>query len=211
MIESGELEPGEGFEEEDEEMDIDIEGLEDDEDDSDMLNEFATADAAGDALDQTIIPALKSLVQKGGEMGAKAMKALEDLGAGAGAALRNESEGIEEAEDYMEEIQELRNELNEVNLLNAKLLYANKIYTSKNLSESKKLGVLKAFDKANTTKEAKMVYETLEQSLDTKSSPKANLREVKSMSSRSSGVSNKKQPIVENQTFKRFQELAGLI
>ena len=226
MVEAGELEPGDSFEEEgaeettaeDDDMEIDIEDIEDDES---IMEGFDTADAAGDALDSTIIPALQSLVNKGGEMGRKAMEALETLGVGAGAALRNEEEAVEEtveememengSEDFKEEIEELRAELNEVNLLNAKLLYANKIYTSKNLSESKKLNVLKAFDKAETVKEAKIVYESLNQSLDTKFKPKSNISEIKSMASKSAGVSNKRQPIVENQTFKRFQELAGLI
>ena len=48
-------------------------------------------------------------------------------------------------ETALAEIEELRKELNEVNLLNAKLLYTNKIFKSKNLSEDKKVKVLESF------------------------------------------------------------------
>ena len=58
-------------------------------------------------------------------------------------------------DEAMNVIATLRSELNEINLLNAKLLYANKIFKSKNLTESQKAKVLGAFDKATTVKEAK--------------------------------------------------------
>jgi hypothetical protein len=77
-----------------------------------------------------------------------------------------------EKEDEKKEMKEainvintLRRELNEVNLLNAKLLYVNKIFKSKNLSESQKLNVIASFDKATTPKEAKMVFESLSNTL----------------------------------------------
>ncbi len=57
-----------------------------------------------------------------------------------------------EAKEMEETITELRSELNEVNLLNAKLLYTNKIFKSKNLTESEKVKVLNTFDKAETVK-----------------------------------------------------------
>ncbi len=63
-----------------------------------------------------------------------------------------------------ETINELRRELNEVNLLNAKLLYTNKIFKAKNLTESEKIKVLNTFDKAETVKEVKLVFETLTES-----------------------------------------------
>ena len=59
----------------------------------------------------------------------------------------------------------LSNELNEVNLLNAKLLYTNKIFKAKSLTENEKVKVLGAFDKATTVKETKLVFETLNEGL----------------------------------------------
>jgi len=71
------------------------------------------------------------------------------------------SVGEVETKEMEETINELRTELNEVNLLNAKLLYTNKIFKSKNLTESEKVKVLNTFDKAETVKEVKLVFETL--------------------------------------------------
>jgi hypothetical protein len=58
-------------------------------------------------------------------------------------------------------IDELRSSLQEVNLLNAKLLYMNKVFKGQNLTESQKIQVVKTFDKAESAKEAKLVYESL--------------------------------------------------
>lgn len=103
----------------------------------------------------------------------------------------------------------LRSELNEVNLLNSKLLYTNKIFKAKNLSEAQKVQVLAAFDNAETVKETKLVYETLITGLN-KASKKELVRENKSFASKTiSGTP--KQPVVEtNAMVERFQKLAGL-
>jgi hypothetical protein len=53
-------------------------------------------------------------------------------------------------------------------LLNAKLLYTNKIFRSKNLTESQKVKVLGSFDKATTVKETKLVFETLNEGIKVK-------------------------------------------
>jgi len=58
-------------------------------------------------------------------------------------------------------IETLRSELQEINLLNAKLLYTNKLFRNKSLSESQKVKVLAAFDKAKNKQEAQLIYETL--------------------------------------------------
>ena len=67
--------------------------------------------------------------------------------------------------EALEEVDKLKSELKEVNLLNAKLLYSNKIFKAKNLTENKKVKVLKAFDKAKDVKEAKVIYDTLNEGL----------------------------------------------
>ena len=50
-------------------------------------------------------------------------------------------------------IKTLKSELNEVNLLNAKLLYVNKLFRNKNLTETQKVKVINSFDKAESVKE----------------------------------------------------------
>ena len=98
--------------------------------------------------------------------------------------------------------------LNEVNLLNSKLLYTNKIFKSKNLTESQKVKVLGAFDKATTVKESKLVFETLKEGLKSKRTP---IRESLGSASRPSGTVRTKKPIIEaDPMVSRFQKLAGI-
>ena len=113
--------------------------------------------------------------------------------------------------EALDEINALKVELNEVNLLNAKLLYTNKIFKSKTLSEDKKVKVLKAFDKASTVKEAKVVFETLNEGLV--SQTKRSINHIKGAASKATGViSEAKKPIIEsNEVYNRMRKLAGLI
>ncbi len=110
-----------------------------------------------------------------------------------------------------ESIETLKAELNEVNLLNSKLLYTNKIFKAKNLSEAQKVKVLTTFDKAESVKEVKLVYETLLEGLTTTASnTKEAIKESKSFASKAVGTSPKK-PVVETDGMvSRFQRLAGI-
>jgi hypothetical protein len=115
-----------------------------------------------------------------------------------------------ELDEAMDAIKTLRSELNEINVLNAKLLYTNKIFKAKNLTESEKVKVLTAFDKATSKNEAKLVYETLIESLNNKS--KAPIKENLGRASKPAGAMQTKKPIVEsNEMISRFQKLAGII
>lgn len=115
-----------------------------------------------------------------------------------------------ELEEAYNAINTLKSELNEINLLNSKLLYTNKIFKAKNLSEAQKVQILTAFDKAESVKETKLVYETLSSNLN-KSGKKELVKENRSFASKTiSGTSNK-QPVVETSAMvERFQKLAGL-
>jgi hypothetical protein len=105
-----------------------------------------------------------------------------------------------------EQLDELRSELNEVNLLNAKLLYTNKIFRNKSLNETQKVKVLTAFDKASTKKEVELVYDTLLESLKV-STTKAPIKESMGSASKVLGGTTSK-PIIENDAFARMRELA---
>ena len=133
-----------------------------------------------------------------------------------------ETEDIEEAKEEMDEVKAeldealetiaiLKSELNEINLLNAKLLYANKIFKAKNLNEAQKVKVLGAFDKAETVKEAKIVFETLSESFK---SVKKTVNEgiIGSASKATLAPKTSKKPIVESdEMVNRFKKLAGII
>jgi hypothetical protein len=137
----------------------------------------------------------------------KFQSTVASLKAGKAAPTAAPEKSPELAEAYST-IETLRKDLNEVNLLNAKLLYTNKIFKAKNLTESQKLNVLGMFDKATTVKETKLVFETLSEGLKTKSSP---LKENLGSASKTMGTTNTKQPIVESDPMvARFQKLAGI-
>jgi hypothetical protein len=118
-----------------------------------------------------------------------------------------------ELEEAMSTIATMRTDINEVNLLNAKLLYTNKIFKAKNLTESQKVKVLNAFDKASTVKETKLVFETLSEGLKETSKSHVNESLKTSLASKTTGIMpSARKPIVEvNDTFKRMQKIAGII
>jgi Asp-tRNA(Asn)/Glu-tRNA(Gln) amidotransferase A subunit family amidase len=151
----------------------------------------------------------------------KKMEEAEDLDEVGKWKIKKESEDLDESkhedddkamEEALAEINKLKADLQEVNLLNAKLLYSNKIFRSKNLSESKKVKVLESFDKAATVKEAKLIFETLNEGISSTVTRQTNRPSVKRMASKPMNViKENKQPIVEsNDMVARFQKLAGI-
>ncbi|MDA8978402.1 hypothetical protein N9F67_00865 [bacterium] len=124
--------------------------------------------------------------------------------------INKESLELQEAQAV---INHLRSELDEINLLNSKLLYTNKVFKAKNLTENQKIKVLKAFDRAETVKEAKSIYTTLNENLATKN-VKSNIREAMGAASKPAGMAPKR-PLTENiiqedAMVNRFKKLAGI-
>jgi hypothetical protein len=128
----------------------------------------------------------------------------------AAATLGQTAESMEsELAEAIKTIEALKSELNEINLLNAKLLYTNKIFKSKNLNENQKVKVLSSFDKATTVGEVKMVFETLNEGIKVK---KETIKEHLGSASKATVTPVAKKPIVEsNEAFLRMQKLAGII
>lgn len=123
----------------------------------------------------------------------------------------NKEEVNAELMEALSTIETLRNELNETNLLNAKLLYVNKVFKANNLTESQKANVIAAFDKAETVKEVKLVYETVSENA-TATGKKEVVREAKGFASAATGASTKPAVIAEaNAAVLRMQKLAGII
>jgi len=116
-----------------------------------------------------------------------------------------------ELNEAIQVINTLKSQLNEVNLLNAKLLYVNKLFKAKNLTEAQKVKVISAFDRATTIRETKNVYAILSESLTTNAAPKkAQLKESLGFASKPIG-SAPARPIVEADAYVyRMQQLAGL-
>ena len=195
MVTAGELEGGhEGMEnEEGEEMEADEEEINIDEIVAELAERKKYGGNKGD------VPAKK----RGDKKDTAEEEGVEDY-----------KKKLKEMEAKLEEayaaIETVKTDLNEVNLLNAKLLYTNKIFRAKNLTESQKVKVLAAFDKATTTKEAKLVFETLSQGVanDKKSSVNESMI---GGASKAAGIAQTKKPILEmDNQFARWQTLAGI-
>lgn len=94
-----------------------------------------------------------------------------------------EGEGEDEEESAKVEeayrvIKFLKNKINEVNLLNAKLLFSNKLFRNFELNESQKMKVIENFDRASNLREVKLVFSTICESLTvSKNNKKQNIKE----------------------------------
>ena len=189
MVASGDLEAGEGFEgeeevemDDDEEMDIDIE--------DDETEEVEIA--------ERISRSNRNLMERFNTEKRAKIKAITE----------NKKIRRELREAYAA-VKSQKSTLNEVRLLNAKLLYTNKIFKAKSLNENEKVKVLSSFDKATTIKEAKLIFETLSEGLNSKRKP---IRESLGSASKATGnFKAKKNPIIATDPMvARFQKLAGL-
>lgn len=106
----------------------------------------------------------------------------------------------------------LRGKLNEINLLNAKLLFSNKLFRSNNLSESQKLRVIESIDRANTIREVKLVYATISEALKSKKSlTESKKRPSKGSASKATASTKPSKTVLSEgaQLAARFKKLAG--
>ena len=116
----------------------------------------------------------------------------------------------DELEEAYEVIKFLRSKLNEVNLLNAKLLFVNKLFKKADLSESKKIKIIETFDRVRNVREAKLVYASLAENISStpvkrKVIKKRNVSITEGLAS--APTRGTKKPIVENNAYSRFTEL----
>ena len=116
-------------------------------------------------------------------------------------------------DEHRNVVKYLRSKLNEVNLLNAKLLFTNKLFRSFGLSNDQKMKVVENFDRAHNLREVKLVYSTLAESFGTKKT-KTEIKEHKGSASKAvaSTKSEKQEVIAEGSELReRFKKLAGII
>ncbi len=122
-----------------------------------------------------------------------------------------------ELKEAMDAIKSLRGTINEVNLLNAKLLYANKLFRGYNLTNEQKVKVVENLDRTTSVREVKLVYATLSESMKFTGTE----RKVASKKTVTEGFASKvqastapkKEIIAEstNELANRFKQLAGII
>ena len=123
----------------------------------------------------------------------------------------DESKLHAELKEYKAAVKFLKDKLHEVNILNAKLLFTNKLFKEFALNNNQKLKVVETFDRTQSTREIKLVYSTLaEQFSDNGSISKKSISE--SASRPVASTKPKKKIISESaQVANRFKKLAGLI
>jgi hypothetical protein len=112
-------------------------------------------------------------------------------------------------------IKSLQKTINEVNLLNAKLLFANKLFRAHNMTNEQKVKVIETLDRTNSVREVKLVYSTLAENFkfSTNKSTKKSISEgIASKVTKSTKPAVVKQVIAEStQISDRFKKLAGII
>ena len=117
--------------------------------------------------------------------------------------------------EYRQAVTFLKDKLHEVNILNAKLLFTNKLFKAYSLNNNQKLKVVETFDRAQTTREIKLVYSTLAEQFGDNGSiaRKKSINESASSKAGSTKPSKGSRKVIteEQQVANRFRKLAGLI
>ena len=124
---------------------------------------------------------------------------------------------LEDTEEKLEEayrtVKQLKGIINEVNLLNAKLLYTNKLFRNFELSEGQKMKVIENFDRAGNPREVKLVFTTLAESFQ-RPTKKRVVKESYASRATATTAPSKKTTQVLNEGFElanRWKKLAGLL
>ena len=114
-------------------------------------------------------------------------------------------------DEHRSVIETLRGKLNEVNLLNAKLLFTNKLFRKYGLNNEQKMKVVEQFDRASNLREVKLVYSTLGESFN--GARKNEINESKGAASKPvASTKSEKEVITESNDLRdRFKKLANLI
>jgi hypothetical protein len=137
-------------------------------------------------------------------------------------ALTEEEDAEEEADkvdELKKEIKETRSvvkfmraKLNEVNLLNAKLLFSNKLFRAFGLNNNQKLKVVENFDRTKNLREVKLVYATLAESFKKPSRLSESVSKGSSSKPVRSTKPAKAQVLSEGNELKaRFKKLANIL
>ena len=123
-----------------------------------------------------------------------------------------------ELKEALDAIKSLRGTINEVNLLNAKLLYANKLFRGYNLTNEQKVKVVENLDRTTSVREVKLVYATLSESMKFTGTERKVAQVKKNIAE---GIASKVQPSTApakeiisentNELANRFKQLAGII
>ena len=183
-----------------EEYEIDEAALteeDDDEDKDEVDEEVDTSSGVGSGTGRGNTDT-SSGIGKGGQEKAKKMESIEA-----------------ELAEHKEAVQYLKDKLHEVNILNAKLLYTNKLFKEFSLDNNQKLKVVETFDRAQTTREIKLVYTTMAEQLNENSGviKRKSIKESASAPVSSTKPSKESSKVISEEAAvaDRFRKLAGIL
>ena len=193
--ESDEDSVNEGEHEDDEKDEVDEEiVVEEDEDDEDKVDEQSKSSGIG-----------------AGDNKVNKASAGDEEDPGKGKEMKESVNAMQkELNEYKEAVTFLREKLHEVNILNAKLLYTNRLFKEYVLSNDQKLKIVETFDRAQTTREIKLVYSTLAESFKNGDIKKNRVQES---ASQKTGTTKPTKKIIteESEVANRFKKLAGIL
>lgn len=140
---------------------------------------------------------------------------------------KDDKENVDEEEDKEEmkkdlkeaykTIKSLQKTINEVNLLNAKLLFANKLFRAHNMTNEQKVKVIETLDRTKSVREVKLVFSTLAENFKYSANKVAKKSITEGIASKvvkstKPAAAAQKQVIAESADFSnRFKKLAGII
>ena len=201
---SDEEDPGKGKLKESEETDVD-ESKEEVDEETETVDEDEEVDESKDEVDEAA-----EKVEESEDIDLEeVLKALSE----------DDDDSTPKVETLQAELQEhrkvvkyLREKLNEVNLLNAKLLFTNKLFKAHGLSNEQKMKVVETFDRAKNIREIKLVYATMSESFA--GSINKPIKESKGSASKAvTSTKSKKQEIISegDDMRNRFKKLANIL
>ena len=191
----GDLTEAEHEDEEDEKNEsVEVVTEEDDEDEKEKQDEQSTSSGIGKGTGVK----MASASDEEDPQGAKYHESVEKLG--------------KELKEYKEAVMFLKDKLHEVNILNAKLLFTNRLFKEFVLSNDQKMKIVENFDRAQTTREIKLVYSTLAESFNDRGEV-SKKRSVKESASRKTNTTKPQTKIIseEDNVANRFKKLAGIL
>ena len=182
--------------------------------DADLEEEYEIDEATLEEDDE-----LEEEVDQSSGIGSGTGRGNTDASSGIGKGGQEKAKAFEslqaELDEHKEAVQYLKDKLHEVNILNAKLLYTNKLFKEFSLDNNQKLKVVETFDRAQTTREIKLVYTTMAEQLNENSGviKRKSIKESASAPVSSTKPSKESSKVISEEAVvaDRFRKLAGIL
>ena len=208
-----------------EELMAELASLEEMEDEDDNMKEAKEEDKDDNPMEEAfdldaLIAEIEAELEEGKDKEGDKMKesksdydeeleeALEEARRKRNKAEKEKEETEKKLKEALDTIFSLKESISEMNLLNSKLLYCNKLFKENHLTDSQKLKVVESLDIASTAKEAKLVYTTLKESFTMTNLEKRSIKEGLGLGSKP--VAKKVLTESVDETILRFQKLANI-